>query len=88
MSYDPRRDRLVLAVTRMVLFPNRFNMEKFCQQSLDTLGLARRVRELLSIHNIGQRLFAKYVLGLSQVMCFSQSVCYSSFYTCDILYFY
>ena len=25
-----------------------------------------RVREMLSIHNIGQRLFAKYVLGLSQ----------------------
>ncbi|XP_066962908.1 homeobox protein cut-like isoform X33 [Macrobrachium rosenbergii] len=44
----------------------RFNMEKFCQQSLDTLTLARRVRELLSIHNIGQRLFAKYILGLSQ----------------------
>jgi homeobox protein cut-like len=33
---------------------------------LDTLGTSRRVRELLSIHNIGQRLFAKYVLGLSQ----------------------
>ena len=30
------------------------------------LGMSRRVRELLSIHNIGQRLFAKYVLGLSQ----------------------
>ncbi|CAL4106220.1 unnamed protein product, partial [Meganyctiphanes norvegica] len=44
----------------------RYNMEKFCQQNLDTLNLARRVRELLSIHNIGQRLFAKYVLGLSQ----------------------
>ncbi|KAK8378110.1 hypothetical protein O3P69_018818 [Scylla paramamosain] len=44
----------------------RFNMEKYCQQSLDTLCLARRVRELLSIHNIGQRLFAKYILGLSQ----------------------
>ena len=25
-----------------------------------------RVREMLSVHNIGQRLFAKYVLGLSQ----------------------
>ena len=42
-------------------------MEKYCQQNLDTLCLARRVRELLSIHNIGQRLFAKYILGLSQV---------------------
>lgn len=32
----------------------------------DTLHISRRVRELLSIHNIGQRLFAKYILGLSQ----------------------
>ena len=38
----------------------------FIGQPLDTLGMSRRVRELLSIHNIGQRLFAKYVLGLSQ----------------------
>ena len=38
----------------------------FVGQPLDTLGMSRRVRELLSIHNIGQRLFAKYVLGLSQ----------------------
>ena len=38
----------------------------FLGQPLDTLGMSRRVRELLSIHNIGQRLFAKYVLGLSQ----------------------
>jgi hypothetical protein len=28
--------------------------------------VAKTVRELLSIHNIGQRLFAKHVLGLSQ----------------------
>lgn len=35
-------------------------------QALDTAGTSRRVRELLSSHNIGQRLFAKYVLGLSQ----------------------
>merc|ERR1719232_2266052 len=44
----------------------RYNMEKFAGQALDTLGDSRRVRELLSVHNIGQRLFAKYVLGLSQ----------------------
>ena len=44
----------------------RYNMERFAGQPLDTLGMSRRVRELLSIHNIGQRLFAKYVLGLSQ----------------------
>ncbi|CAG0879605.1 unnamed protein product [Cyprideis torosa] len=44
----------------------RYNMEIHQHTTLDTLFLARRVRELLSIHNIGQRLFAKYVLGLSQ----------------------
>ncbi|GFO29668.1 homeobox protein cut-like 1 [Plakobranchus ocellatus] len=33
---------------------------------LDTACVAKTVRELLSIHNIGQRLFAKHVLGLSQ----------------------
>ena len=44
----------------------RYNMEKYAGQALDTLATSRRVRELLSIHNIGQRLFAKYVLGLSQ----------------------
>ena len=44
----------------------RYNMEKYAGRNLDTLGTSRRVRELLSIHNIGQRLFAKYVLGLSQ----------------------
>lgn len=41
-------------------------MEKYAGQALDTLASSRRVRELLSVHNIGQRLFAKYVLGLSQ----------------------
>ncbi|XP_060594772.1 homeobox protein cut-like 1 isoform X5 [Ruditapes philippinarum] len=35
-------------------------------QGLDTAMVAKTVRELLSIHNIGQRLFAKHVLGLSQ----------------------
>ncbi len=44
----------------------RYNMEKYAGQALDTLATSRRVRELLSVHNIGQRLFAKYVLGLSQ----------------------
>ena len=41
-------------------------MERSAGQALDTLSDSRRVRELLSVHNIGQRLFAKYVLGLSQ----------------------
>ncbi len=44
----------------------RYNMENYAGQALDTLATSRRVRELLSVHNIGQRLFAKYVLGLSQ----------------------
>ena len=42
------------------------NLYFFVGQALDTHGMSRRVRELLSSHNIGQRLFAKYVLGLSQ----------------------
>ena len=33
---------------------------------MDTHAIARKVRELLSSHSIGQRLFAKYVMGLSQ----------------------
>lgn len=44
----------------------RYNMDKYSTQSLDTLYISRRVRELLSVHNVGQRLFAKYILGLSQ----------------------
>ncbi|CAI9744369.1 cut-like 1 isoform X3 [Octopus vulgaris] len=35
-------------------------------QTLDTSGVAKTIREVLSMHNIGQRLFAKEVLGLSQ----------------------
>ncbi|XP_076336683.1 homeobox protein cut-like 1 isoform X3 [Tachypleus tridentatus] len=41
-------------------------MEKYASESLNTLNISRSVRELLSVHNIGQRLFAKYILGLSQ----------------------
>ena len=33
---------------------------------LDTADIATRIREILSSHNIGQRVFAKHVLGLSQ----------------------
>jgi hypothetical protein len=44
----------------------RYNMDRYASQALDTLHISRRVRELLSVHNIGQRLFAKYILGLSQ----------------------
>ncbi|XP_022241311.1 homeobox protein cut-like isoform X1 [Limulus polyphemus] len=41
-------------------------MEKYANETLNTLNISRCVRELLSMHNIGQRLFAKFVLGLSQ----------------------
>jgi CUT domain len=34
--------------------------------SLDTADVAQHVREILSSNNIGQRLFARHVLGLSQ----------------------
>ena len=44
----------------------RVNMERYGAGAFDTIECARRVREVLSVHNIGQRLFAKYVLGLSQ----------------------
>lgn len=44
----------------------RMNVEKYMNEALNTLNISRCVRELLSVHNIGQRLFAKYVLGLSQ----------------------
>jgi homeobox protein cut-like len=58
----PKSDPLEGALQDML----RLNMERCAGQTLDTIGSARRVRELLSVHNIGQRLFAKYVLGLSQ----------------------
>ncbi|RWS17517.1 Homeobox protein cut-like protein [Dinothrombium tinctorium] len=44
----------------------RQNVEKYMNESLNTLNISRCVREFLSVHNIGQRLFAKYILGLSQ----------------------
>ncbi|CAH1129596.1 unnamed protein product [Ceutorhynchus assimilis] len=61
-SLIPKGDPMEARLQEML----RYNMDKYAQQNLDTLHIARRVRELLSIHNIGQRLFAKYVLGLSQ----------------------
>jgi homeobox protein cut-like len=38
----------------------------FIGQVLDTADVAQQVREILSVNNIGQRLFARHVLGLSQ----------------------
>lgn len=61
-SLIPKGDPMEAKLQEML----RYNMDKYATQNLDTLHIARRVRELLSIHNIGQRLFAKYILGLSQ----------------------
>ncbi len=61
-SLIPKGDPMEARLQEML----RYNMDKYSTQNLDTLHIARRVRELLSIHNVGQRLFAKYVLGLSQ----------------------
>ncbi|XP_013784656.2 homeobox protein cut-like [Limulus polyphemus] len=44
----------------------RNGVVKYAKDALNTLSISRCVRELLSIHNIGQRLFAKFILGLSQ----------------------
>ncbi|XP_076331521.1 homeobox protein cut-like isoform X2 [Tachypleus tridentatus] len=44
----------------------RNGVDKYANDALNTLSISRCVRELLSIHNIGQRLFAKFILGLSQ----------------------
>ena len=35
-------------------------------EPINTADIAQKVRDLLSIHNIGQRVFAKFILGLSQ----------------------
>ncbi|KAK7506056.1 hypothetical protein BaRGS_00002778 [Batillaria attramentaria] len=45
---------------------NMVKSEMNSSGGLDTTYVAKNVRELLAVHNIGQRLFAKHVLGLSQ----------------------
>ncbi|KAH9376641.1 hypothetical protein HPB48_005852 [Haemaphysalis longicornis] len=44
----------------------RQNMERHACEALNTQNVSRAVRELLSAHNVGQRMFARFVLGLSQ----------------------
>ncbi|KAL3270658.1 hypothetical protein HHI36_021186 [Cryptolaemus montrouzieri] len=61
-SLIPKGDPMEAKLQEML----RYNMDKYASHNLDTLHISKRVRELLSIHNIGQRLFAKYILGLSQ----------------------
>ncbi|XP_067614634.1 homeobox protein cut-like [Eurosta solidaginis] len=58
-SLIPKSDPMEAKLQEML----RYNMDKYANQPLD---ISRRIRELLSVHNIGQRLFAKYILGLSQ----------------------
>ncbi|CAD7087187.1 unnamed protein product [Hermetia illucens] len=61
-SLIPKSDPMEAKLQEML----RYNMDKYANQNLDTLHISRRIRELLSVHNIGQRIFAKYILGLSQ----------------------
>uniref|UniRef100_A0A1A9ZRS3 CUT domain-containing protein n=1 Tax=Glossina pallidipes TaxID=7398 RepID=A0A1A9ZRS3_GLOPL len=61
-SLIPKGDPMEAKLQEML----RYNMDKYANQNLDTMHISRRVRELLSVHNIGQRIFAKYILGLSQ----------------------
>ncbi|XP_055389119.1 homeobox protein cut-like isoform X2 [Condylostylus longicornis] len=58
----PKSDPMEAKLQEML----RYGLDKFANHNLDTLYISRRVRELLSVHNIGQRIFAKYILGLSQ----------------------
>lgn len=46
--------------------PNHVDDNVLNYEPLNTSDIAQRVRDLLSLHNIGQRIFAKYILGLSQ----------------------
>lgn len=49
------------------LMPENLKIESTDElASLDTVDISCRIREILSFHNLGQRLFARYVLGLSQ----------------------
>jgi hypothetical protein len=50
-SLIPKSDPMEAKLQEML----RHSMDKFGSQCLDTMQIARRVRELLSIHNIGQR---------------------------------
>lgn len=54
-------------VTCVDLMPENLKIESADELALlDTVDISCRIREILSFHNLGQRLFARYVLGLSQ----------------------
>jgi len=63
---EPARSPTTTASLEKLQSQLRQNVEKYMNENLNTMNISRCVRELLSVHNIGQRLFAKYVLGLSQ----------------------
>lgn len=46
--------------------PLQMNNTQSNYEPINTADIAQKVRDLLSVHNIGQRVFAKYILGLSQ----------------------
>ncbi|XP_058267909.1 homeobox protein cut-like 1 isoform X3 [Hemibagrus wyckioides] len=45
---------------------NLYSADPHAEEELDTAEIARQVKEQLMKHNIGQRVFGHYVLGLSQ----------------------
>jgi hypothetical protein len=49
----------------IMTIPNSLNSTQQ-YEPLNTSDIAQKVRDLLSQHNIGQRIFAKFILGLSQ----------------------
>lgn len=66
-TFDPKKSLLDRCPTlERLQICLRHNIDKYANETLNTLNISRCVRELLSVHNIGQRLFAKYILGLSQ----------------------
>jgi len=62
--HEPHMKRQHYIVYIIVYYNSKLYV--YMLQVLDTADVAQQVREILSINNIGQRLFARHVLGLSQ----------------------
>ena len=56
--------RTLQAGLKLLHADRKWESEK--EPALDTVEVARRVRDILTANNVGQRQFARYVLGLSQ----------------------
>ena len=56
--------RTLQAGLKLLHVDRKWDSEK--EPALDTVEVARRVRDILTANNVGQRQFARYVLGLSQ----------------------